>query len=116
MTKKVTLPREVAEAIEMYLTEFDKRALLHTFCDPKTKGWTPRYSVFHNVNLDTLMSALVNGFEIEQSPEEKVREYYEANEQMEDWIGQDGHDARLTLDVIEQTLDLLGIKIEGINA
>lgn len=58
---------------------------------------------------DLLMSALVNGYTVEQTPEEKVHEYYDSlNEQ-------DGFESA-EQDGILTTLDLLGIKIEGVNA
>ncbi|WP_056683702.1 hypothetical protein [Cytobacillus solani] len=118
MTKKVTLPREVAEAIEMYLGEFGKKTLLYTFCNPKTFGWTPKYSAFHKLDLDTLMSALVNGYEIEKSPEEKVREYLNETERCRVNADTSSHYQffRGRTEGVIVTLNLLGIQIEGINA
>lgn len=52
-----------------------------------------------------LLVAITHGYTVEQSPEEKVREYYE----------QDETNAYQET-AIRQTLDLLGIKITGVNA
>ena len=72
-------------------------------------------------NFDVFLSALVNGYQVEKTPEEKVRDYYctcEAN-----WLSAD---ERTNIAVAEHlsgqllaintTLDLLGIQIEGVNA
>src|SRR5690606_7015293 len=71
--------------------------------------------ILHSLELETLMAAFVNGYEIEETPEEKLLKYYknEANFQYREDYG-DGHrDGILT--GIESTLNILGIKIEGIN-
>ncbi len=58
---------------------------------------------------DELMRALVIGYEIEKSPEEKLREYYESfNAKIMEHV--------YARTAIRTTLDLLGITIEGINA
>lgn len=63
----------------------------------------------NNASLTDLMTALVNGYTVEQSPEEKVREYYESVRGQGDYGG-------ITCEAIHQTLDLLDIKIQGVNA
>jgi hypothetical protein len=62
---------------------------------------------------DELLSALVNGYEIENSPEDKVREYYERLRT----YSRDGNGPyEAQMYSIESTLNFLGIKIEGVNA
>ena len=64
---------------------------------------------------DLLLRALVNGYEVEKSPEEQIREYYVRNS--------DEYASTLyTSNLFEgrrqgtvATLDILGIKIEGVN-
>jgi len=67
---------------------------------------------------DMLMTALVNGYTIEKSPEEKLRnifEEYRANYRCtEDWERDNAY-AEGVLFGIEETLELLDITIEGIN-
>lgn len=46
---------------------------------------------------------------------EELLKLWEENKRMEDWMGYDGHDARLSLHVIEEVLNHLNIKVEGIN-
>ncbi|WP_142385078.1 hypothetical protein [Cytobacillus massiliigabonensis] len=103
----------------MYLGEFDKKTLLHTYCNPKFIGWTQKYNAFYKVDLETLMSALVNGYEIEKTPEEKIRDYYyglKGTECSLELRGQSGSQFRQGWQSVRETLDILGITIEGINA
>jgi hypothetical protein len=72
--EKVVLPREVAEAIERYLQEFDKETLIRMRCEVEGE-WSGEYVALDKVDIMTLAAALVNGYEIEQSPEERLREY-----------------------------------------
>ncbi|WP_102271345.1 hypothetical protein [Cytobacillus massiliigabonensis] len=119
MTKKVTLPREVAEAIESLRNRGESDQDIVTY-------GIERYSFsdagiiysYGKTNFHELMSALVNGFEAEKSPEEKVREYYEHVKQ-EYFEAVDGRERREYLgkySAVKTTLDLLGIQIEGVNA
>ena len=124
---KPTLPREVASAIESLREEkvsnygimrishgaiFESPALiLKRYAFEGEHGGTP----------DLLMSALINGYEVEQSPEDKLREYYDKCR--ENWMKQ--YDAKeygqseyLNGQAVgvSTTLHILGITIEGINA
>jgi len=97
---KVTLPKEVAEAIERYRIRGASNKsivsdVVNDFADDSLISF----------DLDELLIALVNGYEVEKSPEEKVREYYEGFS-----IGTTSRIA------IKQTLNLLGIKIKEVNA
>lgn len=122
MTEKLTkptLPRDVAEAIEKYLKEYGKQTLLYTFCNPKHIGWSHQYDAFNKISLNDLMSALVNGYTIAQSPEEKLREYYfELKSKLNKYVfGSDTYMSyRNEMIGIEKALSILGIQIEGINA
>ncbi|MFF2413473.1 hypothetical protein [Bacillus safensis] len=66
-----------------------------------------------------LASALINGYEIVMTPEEKVRAYYESNyakhEKSKPFSGEDHYTIGVSQG-IKRTLDYLGIKIEGVNA
>jgi hypothetical protein len=110
---KVTLPKEVAEELEYALEHERSNSILFA---EVIAGVYEKLHAHFEYDTDSLMSALVNGYEVEQTPEEKVREYYEGYKRMEAWRGHDGHDARGAVDIIETTLDLLGIKISGVNA
>lgn len=116
---KVKLPREVAEAIEHLRTiTHSNHGLISTVehCDvnPVARtvyGWA--FAKSGAGSPDLLMQALVNGYEAEKSPEEKVRDYYEPFSSQHRRLTSDKYAIGFA---IVQTLELLGIKIEGVNA
>ena len=119
---KVILPKSVAEAIETMRSKgvsnygiIDNSSRYPTSRSEETV-WRWAFGESRTGNPDLLMSALVNGYEIEKSPEEKLREYYE--DHVKDEISGD-YDRKFTGEAttkaIVDTLDILGITIEGIN-
>lgn len=122
MTKKVTLPREVAEAIEgLRRLGKDNRWIIEAANGVTTGTHSLKIRSFayeDSENFDTLLDALVNGYEIEKTPEEKVREYYDDLYVIASNYdpGRRQYEAECKLDAVKETLDLLGIQIEGINA
>lgn len=136
MTKKIevelpVIPREVAEAIERLR---DSSVFNPAFTDAEiiTKtidGDRDAISLFwtlRTVPLDTLILALVNGYETEKTAvelaEEKRRQAYEELlERYEYFQGnaaltQNGGHARTAHETIKWVLNTLGIEIEGVNA
>jgi hypothetical protein len=123
MSYKVTLPREVAEAIELARkwgyrdAEILKQAAGHGFVDHELIP-------LESVDIMTLAKALINGYEVEKSPEEleaerkeKVREYYEFwSERANDRDYEIRTEAENKLDGMLFVLDAYGIKIPGVNA
>ncbi|MEC1625494.1 hypothetical protein P9E08_08885 [Bacillus mojavensis] len=72
-----------------------------------------------SMDIMTLAAALVNGYEVEKTPEERVREYYYDLRRAEDRLeerGESGSQFRQGWQSVGETLNLLGIKIEGVNA
>jgi hypothetical protein len=122
---RVTLPREVAEAIEK-LRENGVRnfAIIHSalkLSEASTEEKVISDWVAENYqdNLDALIIALVNGYEIEKSPEDKVREYYNYAQDRYDLSNNGSSEEDYFAGVlkgIEITLNLLDIKIPGVNA
>jgi len=119
--EKVTVSKEVAEAIGFQLSRRSKSDLL----DAKAKhincgGYFLNSSaVLNDVSLETLAKALYIGYELEKSPEVMVREYYEgliASEEALESIGNSGAQFRQGWQSVRETLHILGIKIEGVNA
>lgn len=78
-----------------------------------------RCAVLNDLSRVSLAAALINGYEIVMTPEEKVRAYYEYNyaehEKSKPFSDEDYYTAGVS-NGIRQTLDHLGIKIEGVNA
>jgi hypothetical protein len=115
---KVTLPKEVAEALEKLREGFHDHGVVVAVFDGAPYTFNPYYfgvektrEYFHDKPAE-LMSALVNGYEVEQTPEEKVQEYYDFLRSASTW--NEDHAGKVR--AIEKTLDLLGIKISGVNA
>jgi hypothetical protein len=117
MSDKVTLPREVAEAIELAKDTYG--SITAIFEDARNGNLDVLHDYF-KYNFDELIIALVNGYEIEKSPEDKVREYYDSVLNRLYTEGLDDQERRYVLESeacgILRTLDLLEIKIPGVNA
>lgn len=124
---KVTLPKEVAEAIATLRAKgyenFTIMRMGHEAVFSQPDLTIKRWAFDDNGagNPDLLMSALVNGYEIEQSPEDKLREYYEGCREAYFVASNTGNlsERRYQLGktvAIKEALRILGIKIEGINA
>jgi len=113
-----TIPKEVADAIE---TARKQGACSGTIIDVFTDEYTlPGVSgaVLRQVPLDTLLSALVNGYTVEKSAEELEREAHDRIRQFYRYhtTGVTDEEDEAYADGVLDTLDTLGIKIEGVNA
>lgn len=110
---KVVVTKEVAEAIERYLDGDDtyREKLLEDHAGNYSSGanWSDFYdgkvyNALDSLSLMEMAEILVNGYEVEKTPEDKVRELFESSPfAIERKSG------------IVRTLNLLGIKIEGVN-
>lgn len=126
MSEKIHLPKEVAEAIDYFKNgtdlDYPEQAIMKVAMEDVRYIGDPDYCddikefVKSNDNLKLLMSALVNGYEIEKTPEDMVQSMYEeakhfsvhGQESSAWWQGR--------LEGIEGVLTVLGIKIPGVNA
>ena len=112
---KVRLPRDVAEALD-YAREklnWSHANILVRTCrrDWESPEMAPidDFCTTDNKAL-VIAEALVNGYEIEETPEDKVREYYK------DQIRYYNDHRDSTGQAILKILNILNIKIEGVNA
>lgn len=114
---KVVVTKEVAEAIEELYIEYGgktpDRVEVITYDIIRV---TSMRKEFGGMRLQDVIKAISEGYEVERSPEDKVREYYARN-------GNEYASTPYTTNLFEgrrqgivETLDLLGIKIEGVNA
>ncbi|ARV43483.1 hypothetical protein BCV50_00035 [Bacillus subtilis] len=116
---KPTITKEQADALlHLYSAEWTKSDILEYHA---TGEWLERCYSLNDLDIMTLAAALVNGYEVEKTPEEKVREYFEGvrNSRDERYLAGDIEGKRFhggALIGIYNTLELLGIKIEGVNA
>lgn len=127
--KKVIVTKEVAEAIE------DVRKAQYTNADIiadiiNDRGHTAygtlmptliEFSRQSESNIDVLMQALVNGYEIEKTAEDKLAGLYKGAKSsarmyaaLDEWSNCKAEEGKAK--GIQLALDTLGIKIEGVNA
>ena len=120
MGEKVKVSRELAKAIEIVTTKHDESYLLwlHRQIQRTGSGWETGYPGCDSLDgISTIKFAeiLINGYEVEETPEEKILKTYQSKNdgrlQSDDmkWI----NDAYTNGIVF--TLEMLGIKIKGIN-
>ncbi len=122
MQEKVVLPKEVAEAIE-YLRKRDvtnhrilkiAEEAVFTKTDLVIRRWA--FDEDGAGNPDLLMKALVNGYLVEATPEDKLRKYYEVNRTSALWDSDDEFYQKIgRREGVHKTLVTLGITVEGIN-
>lgn len=114
------IPKEVAEAIEasreLDLSYIEKMARRNVGCFVTIFDWLSR----NDDNYDKYFTAVIHGYTIEKSPEEKVREYYMilgkwANEHHADADHESEMMCISEMSGVAKTLNLLGITIEGVN-
>ncbi|MED2969444.1 hypothetical protein ABE128_13435 [Bacillus subtilis] len=119
---KPTITKEQAEAIEVLRSTHDltDEGFLLEYADVHfgSGSQVPEFGPIANMDLMTLAAALVNGYEVEKAPEEKVREYHRSLVcDMDRALSyEEEGNYRSAIEAVEETLNLLGIKIEGVNA
>lgn len=104
--KRPVITKEQADSIAAFLEVGTKEELLTAKVHCCHFG--DEYSGINTIDIMTLAAALINGYEVEKTPEEKVREFYESHG------GSPSAEERKA--AIRETLYKLGIKIEGVNA
>lgn len=121
--EKVTLPKEVAEAIDRLRAsgKSNMQIVADTLCGsvyPETDNFIIRkFLQKDGLNDQLILSALVNGYTIARTPEERIRDYYD--EIMKLWeknddVFQQGY-YEGSYDAINTVLGILSITIEGVN-
>jgi hypothetical protein len=112
--EKVIVSKEVAGAIEHIVRSNIPVSL--TLNVHSSNGLVGIYAPLQKLDIEELSKALLIGYEVEKSPEEKIREYYIRN-------GDEYASTPYTTHLFEgrrqgivETLDLLEIKIGGVNA
>ncbi|MEG7333299.1 hypothetical protein [Bacillus sp. 0102A] len=115
---KPTITKEQAEVIQKFMDGGKDRSGSDLLRLHAKDCWGKEYSCLNDLDLMTLAAALVNGYEVEKTPEEKVREYFESL--WSDYCDSDDPFIEVACEsaraAVKETLNLLGIKIEGVNA
>lgn len=117
---KVVIPKDVAEAIEKLRQGASDGEIEGAAVDGVviTGLWDECEAVwkYAKESEDTLLQAVVNGYEIEATPEDRLREYYQGQlsanvlataTEYHVYIGKRSG--------VRKTLDILGITVEGVN-
>ena len=111
--EKIILSKRVAVALEKALSNNlnNKEVILKIHsdvCNYDYKDWSGgNFQYLNELSLEQMAIALYVGYQVEETPEEKLLNlygYYIENS-----------DNGIEEDVIETVLEILGIKIEGIN-
>lgn len=113
---KPTITKEQADVLlRLYSEGWTRDDILNYHL---TVDWGKSCSALNDLDIMTLAAALVNGYEVEKTPEEKLREYYESL--WSDYCDSDDPFIEVACEsaraAVKETLNLLGIKIEGVNA
>ncbi|SIR93161.1 hypothetical protein [Bacillus velezensis] len=110
---KPTITKEQAEELEAYRRSGDLDIqILGAACDNVLGGKLAKLDPL------TLAAALINGYEVEATPEDRVREYFAELQEKQRTSQSRGVTFSLECERegVINTLNLLGIKIEGVNA
>lgn len=126
MSEQVILPRDVAEAVENLrsegMTNWDivnrAHGALSTFPDVTIRMWA--FDDDGGGDPDLLMEALVDGYTIQQSLEQKMCEYYKGLLNKAEKLRERGRYEAARLHYaerkgVERTLSILDRRIDGIN-
>lgn len=120
MTEKQKVSREVAEAIEFLKKEFDYN--FEAFMKVSLNdGWHINKNCIslNKISVEDLAKILINGYEVELTPEEKVLEYFNDIKQHVEYSESKGEKNKAgedALNIIRDITTILGYVIKGVNA
>jgi hypothetical protein len=122
MSEKVKLTQQQADALEkMFELGINTKSRIIELHVKLPDGWKDHCTPLNDMDLDDLITAIYIGYEVEQTPEDKVRKTFEyALEQIEkhDFGHGDNQNAEHWKSLksgIIFTLESLNIKIKGVN-
>jgi hypothetical protein len=113
MSEKVVLTKKVADALEMARKRGDEEVIEVIF-DSENSYVSEETKILNALDRMDLVRALMNGYEVEETPGDRVRAYYE-NLDMKDLRGVSYYELTGEKRGIRKTLNLLDLKIEGVN-
>lgn len=115
--RKIILSKEQAEAIKLAIADYGSDQVMDEF--PNGFKWAGSLAPLNELHASELARALYIGYEVEQTPEDRLHEYYMHIEKMKSKYGLFSEERMRYLSEevgMRKTLDILGITIEGINA
>ena len=104
---KMVISEELAECVDVLLESNSVSGILYVH---SLKNWESKE--LNDLSLEDMARILIEGYEIEKKPEEKIKEHYEVFTHEAQFLDVfiDGYKLGVT-----NTLNELGIKIQGIN-
>jgi hypothetical protein len=110
---KVKITQEQADLIkELLVDEWDKDTIIE--CAVKRSFGIKKFEPLSNMQTTVLASALINSFEVEETPEDKVIKRFVHWKKMR-CVGEDSKTFELLIEGAETILNDLNIKIAGVN-
>ena len=105
---KPVITKEQAEAFEKLREQYTDEEIVIKYIESELDLFDSSCACLYDLGFTDFLATLINEYEVEKTPEEKVRKYYES------YGGSPS--AMERKEAVQDTLDLLGIKIEGVNA
>lgn len=121
MSEKVKLPREVAEALdELRLKSiYPIRVAMDIIYGDECGGDQVAIKQFcesdRSRRVEYIACALVNGYEVEETPEDKVKFLFQKHLENQQTSFGDTRESKTICTTIHFVLDTLNIKIDGVN-
>ncbi|QAW36561.1 hypothetical protein [Bacillus licheniformis] len=111
---KPVITKEQADALlGLYVEEWSEEDVLEYHV---TREWTDQFSPLNDLDTMTIAAALINGYEVEKTPEEKVREFYQRYDcDSRMYPAEMYFRAKEIQRIIKCTLNYLGVQVAGIN-
>ncbi|MEC0477871.1 DUF1642 domain-containing protein [Bacillus licheniformis] len=114
--KRPVITKEQAEAIQFLRSggnDWTDGDILEHHASGK---WSNEYAPLNNLGITTLAAALINGYEVEKTPEEKVREFYQRYDyDLRMYPAEMYFRAKEIQRIIKCTLNYLGVQVAGVN-
>lgn len=111
MSDKVVLTQEQAKLLKDYTDMWTDEKIIESLIHAKENGATDEEEkVLIQLSTDTLIRALYIGYEVEQTPEEQLLQYYKVQKNSV------SDEQERTEVAIVRVLEFLEIKVKGINA
>ncbi|MGA3600777.1 hypothetical protein [Lysinibacillus agricola] len=114
--EKVNLSQKQADMLEVARNWYSTEKIMELYISPQIRPAGMR--LLKELDIGTLVSALIHGYEIQLTAEEKAVKYYEDLTKKVEDESLPHHEkewAMMQSIAVREVLDLLGIKIQGIN-
>ena len=121
MTSKIEVPKNVADALEDVTRHNgcdEVYDMVKDIVDGEGTTWHAVHTIARHFehSMNELMQALVNGWEVEVHPHDRIRAMHNFEYQRSlDENYQESVEGGAKVEAIEDVLDILGITIEGVN-